>query len=652
MATTIAQLSVKIDADVANAEKGLKSVEEKTGGVGGKLKGLIGQALPIAGAFAGVSIAGDAMGILKDQIADAFTQAEAAQQIQAKLNAELRATHDVSGQTTGSLNALADGISQVTTYDDDAVRSAEGVLLQFTNIGKQTFPAATKATADLASGLGTDLPSAAGILGRALDNPLQASRSLRQAHITLTTAQSNLIKQFEATGNKAGAQGVILDAVKDRFGGLAKAAGETTAGKITIFQNRLDDAKKGLATAFLPALAGAATAALGLVDKISGLVGKLGDFVGFLQAHQPLFDIIKAALAGIGIAILISLIPAAIALVPAFIAWAVAAGAAALATLAVAAPIIGIGLAIGALILGIKLLIDHGDQVKAFFGNILGALGGFFGNVLGAIGGFVGNVVGAIAGLVGKLIGAYIGLYARILGALAGFVGGFLGVLGSFAGKAIGAIAGFIGNVIGAYLGLYAKVLGIIGSLVGGILGAIGNMAGRFLGVIGGLAGSVLGKIGDLVGGILGFFGGLSDKLYALGKQLIQNLINGIGSMAGAVGNAVGNVIGNIPGASFLASHIPGHASGGITDGGLFMGAEEGPELLLRPGIYSAPRGSRVLTASQTRDALSGSGASSGGNGGGGGPAIGTIHIHGADADQVLSLLRRESTLLRMAGRI
>ncbi|MGH2517878.1 MAG: hypothetical protein ACRDHP_19705, partial [Ktedonobacterales bacterium] len=88
---------------------------------------------------------------------------------------------------------------------------------------------------------------------------------------------------------------------------------------------------------------------------------------------------------------------------------------------------------------------------------------------------------------------------------------------------------------------------------------------------------------------------------------------------------------------------IPQLAKGGDVSG-LFVGAEAGPELITRPGLYNAPAGSHVFSAQDTAKLLAGMK-------GGGGP---TINVYPAKeqltASDLQTIMRRHALLGTSSG--
>ena len=192
-------------------------------------------------------------------------EAMAAEEVQAGLAAVLKSTGGIAGVTAEAANDLATAISQVTKFDDEAVVSAESLMLTFTNIGEDVFPTAIIAATDMATVLGTDLESTVRQLGRALNDPIKGLTALTRMGVQFSDEQEEVIKAMVETGDVAGAQAIILEQLAVKFGGAAVAAGQTAAGQFAIFRTALGNVKETIGTALLPmltTLAGKLTEAL------------------------------------------------------------------------------------------------------------------------------------------------------------------------------------------------------------------------------------------------------------------------------------------------------------------------------------------------------------------------------------------------------
>jgi hypothetical protein len=168
-------------------------------------------------------------------------ETSAAQFAQAQLKSALQSTGNVAGQSVASLNAMAGALQDTTVFADDAVTAAQSLLLTFTRVGGDIFPRATKAIADVAQAMGTDMKSATIQVGKALNDPIQGVAALARSGIQFTDAQKAMIKELVETNRLAEAQTLILKELETQFGGSAEAAGKTLGGAIARLKNAFGD---------------------------------------------------------------------------------------------------------------------------------------------------------------------------------------------------------------------------------------------------------------------------------------------------------------------------------------------------------------------------------------------------------------------------
>lgn len=160
-----------------------------------------------------------------------------AQHVQSQLEAGLRSTAGASRQTLAALNAQSTALMRMSTFSDEAVGSAQLLLLKFTKIGGDTFPRATRAIVDMATRMGGDLKGAALQVGKALNDPTGALSSLTRAGVQFSDAQKVVIDRMVETNDLAGAQAVILAELERKFGGSAAAARNTLGGALAALSN-------------------------------------------------------------------------------------------------------------------------------------------------------------------------------------------------------------------------------------------------------------------------------------------------------------------------------------------------------------------------------------------------------------------------------
>jgi len=159
-----------------------------------------------------------------------------------KLVSALLATKNAVGITANEMKAYAEELSTLTGLSDEALLSAEGLLVTFTKIGKEVFPDALKAAAEMSVMFGQDLQQSVIQLGTALNDPIQGVGRLRRIGISFSETQREQIQQFMELNDVASAQAVILDELQAEFGGLS----EVMAGAAFVASENLKNSWKDL----------------------------------------------------------------------------------------------------------------------------------------------------------------------------------------------------------------------------------------------------------------------------------------------------------------------------------------------------------------------------------------------------------------------
>lgn len=200
----------------------------------------------VLGGEAAYGLASKAINGMIGFLKSSLQEAAEAEKAHAQLNAVLKSTGGVAGMTAKSVTDLANALAESTVYQDDAIVSAQNMLLTFTNIGKNVFPDTTKAVLDMATAMGTDLQSTAIQVGKALQDPINGVTSLQRVGVRLTESQKDLVQSLVETGKTAEAQRVILKELATEFGGSSSAAAETYAGKLQQMNNKVKELKQAL----------------------------------------------------------------------------------------------------------------------------------------------------------------------------------------------------------------------------------------------------------------------------------------------------------------------------------------------------------------------------------------------------------------------
>lgn len=268
--STIASLVAEIGLDLGPLKKGMAEAKGEATSGGGIFSGL-GDTL---GKVGGIAAAGAAAGIaaLGVGLKACIDQANEAALANAQLNAVIKSTHGVAGVTSQAAQDLASSMSRVTMFDDQATEGAEAMLLTFTSIHKDVFPAATKTALDMSQALGQGLKESSIQLGKALNDPIHGITALQRVGVTFTQQQKDQIAAMVQAGNVAGAQKVILAELNREFGGSAEAAGKTLPGKLAIMGHAFDQAKESIGNLFIPILTR-------LLTAVQPLLSALGDWL-------------------------------------------------------------------------------------------------------------------------------------------------------------------------------------------------------------------------------------------------------------------------------------------------------------------------------------------------------------------------------------
>lgn len=200
----------------------------------GTIKGVTKSMITASLAVEGIKIATKFLiNTVKEGI-DAFNKQQSAEK---QLETVLKSTGQAAGLTANEIKNMASSLQELTTFGDEAILQGQNLLLTFTNIGKDVFPAATETILDMSQALGQDLKSSAVQLGKALNDPTVGITALSRVGVSFTEQQKAQIKAMQEAGDTAGAQTLILKELQKEFGGSAKAAKDTFGGAMLSLKN-------------------------------------------------------------------------------------------------------------------------------------------------------------------------------------------------------------------------------------------------------------------------------------------------------------------------------------------------------------------------------------------------------------------------------
>lgn len=311
MAQDTEQLILSISADTAQMRRALtrltadtgkatKTIENQFSSMGKNITGQFsGLARTLAGSFLAVFGAG---ALFKGFIDNSIESQNTVKQ----LEAVLKSTSGIAGVTADAALLLSSSLQKVTTYGDEAITSAESLLLTFTKIGRDVFPDAVKIVLDMSTALGQDLKASAIQVGKALQDPVLGVTALRKVGVNFSASQQALIKSLVNTGQAAKAQALILKELQTEFGGSAQAARQTLGGALTALKQAFGDlfelggpateslrvSIEGLNKALSDPQVQSAVAALGsvIVDAFTKVVQEAGDVAKALQEIETAFE--------------------------------------------------------------------------------------------------------------------------------------------------------------------------------------------------------------------------------------------------------------------------------------------------------------------------------------------------------------------------
>jgi len=230
-------------------KKANSHIDELSGTINNKLNKAF-DGLKTAAKLAGAAIATGFGAVIASGVQGTMEAENAA----AQLEAVLTSTGGAAGMAKDELIALGDSLEKTTKFSSESVQAGEAILLTFTGIGKETFPAATQAATDMAQALGTDISSQAMQLGKALNDPVAGISKLTKVGVVFTEEQKAQVKAMAEAGDVAGAQKVILAELNKEFGGSAVAAGQTLSGKLEILKNAFGAVSEKVVSALMPYL--------------------------------------------------------------------------------------------------------------------------------------------------------------------------------------------------------------------------------------------------------------------------------------------------------------------------------------------------------------------------------------------------------------
>ena len=173
-----------------------------------------------------------------------------------------KATNTIA-TTSGEIDRFADAMGDATLGNEQAIRESAQQLLALRGIGRDAF-------FDILT-LSQDMGVSAEQLGRRLQDPVRAMTQLERQGLLLNDQQREQIRAMEAVGDRAGAQAVIINQLKDQYGGAAVAAAQGLAGSLDTLGEKIQDSQRIIGEQLAPTVNGLVGLLTGVVDAFNNL---------------------------------------------------------------------------------------------------------------------------------------------------------------------------------------------------------------------------------------------------------------------------------------------------------------------------------------------------------------------------------------------
>lgn len=244
--TSAAHLQIVLEAR-DQASKAIGDLNKNVGGLGKTLAD-VGK---IAAGFLAANVVSGGVQKLTGFLGDSIDAAKESRAVNAQLEAVLKSTGGAAGLSAKEIQGMAGKLERLSVFEDEAILGGQNLLLTFTNIGRDVFPAATQTMVDMSQALGQDMTSSAVQLGKALNDPINGITALSRVGVSFTEQQKAQIRAMTEAGDVAGAQALILAELEKEFGGSAQAASDA-AGASERYKDRMNDLKETIGEKLLP----------------------------------------------------------------------------------------------------------------------------------------------------------------------------------------------------------------------------------------------------------------------------------------------------------------------------------------------------------------------------------------------------------------
>jgi hypothetical protein len=235
VAVHIGDGEIDVRADLSgvqdDVDKGIKrslnSAEDEFAKAGKRSGGGFGAAF--GGAVTGV-LTGGGLQQIAGFLGDSLKDAADANRISAIVTNTIEQTGAAArGVTKKAFDGVSEEIAKSLVVDDDDIAAGLAPLLRIPDLTKPVFDELAKVAADTSAATGKDLEGVSKALSKLGTDPEGAIGALKALGVTVQDTTKDTVKGLVEQGDSAGALNVLLDELKGRYEGAAKAAGDTVS---------------------------------------------------------------------------------------------------------------------------------------------------------------------------------------------------------------------------------------------------------------------------------------------------------------------------------------------------------------------------------------------------------------------------------------
>lgn len=545
MAVHIGDGEIDVRANLSGAQadidsgirKSLSSAEDdfdKAGKRGGsKFGGAFAGA--VTGVFTGGAIK-QVAGFLGDSMKDA---AEAAQIGSIVSNAIIQAGDDTRGLTKHAFDGISTEIGKALHVDDDDIAKGIAPLLRIPDLTKPAFEELARVAADVSAGTGKSLEGVSAALSRLGTAPDDAIGALRGLGVQVDDETKAAVKGLAEQGDSAGALNLVLDQLKGRYAGAAKAAGDAVSPQQK-FAVAMGDFREKFGGVLLQGLGNATTALAGWAKEVRYAFGAgfvTEDARGFGKVIQTIAVIVRN---------LVDTTRENLPQIKKTFSEVVGSVSETLSTLV-------------QLINGVVDVIEtiwrnFGDQIttvvvsaftliRATIANVMQVIQGIIEVVTGIIHGDWSRVWEGIKDIFGGVFDQIIAILRNAATIIPAVLSAALELLGSIVSSALDGVLGFFaalpGRIFDLFVDAHLWLFHVGQDIVNGLVDGIGSLGGAVVDALLALIPGPLKRFAARLG-----IGSPSKVFAGFGRNIGQGLIVGMDSMHTPVGNAAASLAG------------------------------------------------------------------------------------------------------------